>query len=271
MKNDNDILLEAEKLRKDFKIEAETEEDMLEERMSFLDRLNGLVRIILNDNTVSVYDALSEGNLQEWNKRRRSKLTRIKNFVVNNFRQSLYFILLFTITAFLVSEALNFYAIDGIISTKTYVKAILTEVCFIFLSGYRTETKAGLAWVTVLRAGIFSLMMFAISSQVILQGTKEIGNADSVQQQIVFIEEQIKEKEKNIKYFKEIGYPRNATRVTIEKQELVKKLITLKEKQAEGSNQQVSEIVKYKMYGKAFFRVILLFISVLITRRLFSF
>jgi len=271
MKNKDEILKEAKKLKQDFEIHSETEEDVLNEKMSFLDRLNDLVRIILNDNTVSVYDALSEDNLQEWNKRRKSNLYRIKSFISNNFRNSLYFLLLATITGFLVSEALNFYAVDGIISTKTYIKAILTEVCFIFLSGYRTETKAGLAWVSVLRAGVFSLMVFAISSQVILQGTEEISNTKSIQQQIIFIEKQIKEKEKDIEYFKNIGYPKNATRVTIEKQGLVKKLINLKEQQAKGSNEEVSKVVQYKMYGKAFFRVLLLFISILITRRLFSF
>jgi outer membrane lipoprotein-sorting protein len=271
MKNNDEILKEAEKLKQDFEIHSETEEDVLNEKMSFLDRLNSLVRVVLNDNTVSIYDALSEDHLQEWNKRKNSNLNRIKQFVANNFKNSLYFLLLATITCFLVSEALGFYAIDGIITTKTYVKAILTEICFIFLSGYRTKTKAGLAWLGVLRAGIFSLMVFAISSQVILQGTKEIGNTKSIEQQIVFIEKQITEKEKDIKYFKEIGYPRNATRVTIEKQGLVKKLIELKEQQAKGSNQQVSKIVEYKMYGKAFFRILLLFISVLITRRLYSF
>jgi hypothetical protein len=56
-----------------------------------------------------------------------------------------------------------------------------------------------------------------------------------------------------------------------ERDELVKKLISLKEKQAEGSNTEVSDLVRYKAYGNAFFRIILLLISILITRRLFSF
>ena len=39
---------------------------------------------------------------------------------------------------------------------------------------------------------------------------------------------------------------------------------TTKEQQAAGANVDVSELVRYKAYGKAFFRVLLLFISILI-------
>jgi hypothetical protein len=271
MKNNKEIIDQASKIKDNFEANIETQEDITNDKMNFLDQMNNLVHLILNDDTVSVYDVLTEKNLKMWNERRKSFWNKIKKFAVNNFRNLLYFSLLATITGFLISEALSFYAIDGVISTKTYIKAILTEVCFIFLSGYRTETKAGLAWVTTLRIGIFSLMMLVISSEVLLEGTKEIGNTSSISEQIIFIEQQIQEKEKDIKYFKEINYPRNVTRVTIERQELTQKLISLKEQQAKGSNEQVSKIVEYKMYGKAFFRVLLLFISVLITRRLFSF
>ncbi len=271
IRNGKEIANQIKKLRSDFEANIETEAEIVEEKLSFLDRLNKLVRLILDDDSISVYDALNEDNLKEWNKKRNNYWYRFKSFVFSNFKNSLYLLLLITITAFLVSEALGFYAIDGIVDTKTYIKAILTEVCFIFLSGYRTESKIGLVWVSVLRACIFSLMVFVISSQVLIQGTKEIGNVNSITQQITFIEEQIKEKEKNIKYFKEIGYKRNATRVTIEKQELVKKLLELKQKQAEGSNKEVSKLVEYRMYGRAVFRILLLFISVLITRRIFNF
>jgi hypothetical protein len=271
IRNGKEIVNQIKKLRSDFEANIETEEEIVREKLSFLDRLNKLVRLILDDDTISVYDALNEDNLKEWNKKRNNTWYRIKNFIFSNARNSLYLLLLITITAFLVSEALGFYAVDGVIGTKTYVKAILTEVCFIFLSGYRTETKIGLIWVGTLRACIFVLMMFVISNQVLLEGTKEISNTNTITQQIEFIEKQIEQKEKDIKYFKEIGYPKNATRVTIEKQELVKKLILLKDKQAQGSNEKVSKVVEYRMYGRAAFRVLLLFISVLITRRIFSF
>lgn len=269
--NEKEIIEESKRIKEDFEAKAETPEDISREKMNFLDKINHLVRLILNDDSVTVYDAFNEENLEAWKKNRSSKWRKFKTFIANNYRKFFYISLLITITGFLVSEALSFYAIDGIISKKTYVKAILTEICFIFLSGYRTESRAGLVWLGFLRTGIFVLMMFVISSQVLLKGTQQIENSNSVSQQIEFIEKQINQKEKDIKYFKEINYPKNATRVTIEKQKLISKLISLKEQQASGSNKEVSDIIKYKMYGKAFFRILLLFISVLITRRLFSF
>ena len=57
----------------------------------------------------------------------------------------------------------------------------------------------------------------------------------------------------------------------LEKEKLTTKLIKLKEKQAAGATQEVSELIRYKAYGKAFFRVLLLFISILVTRRIFYF
>lgn len=271
VENGKEILKQIQIIRNDYEAHTETEEEVLQERLSFLDRVNRLIRLILNDDSSSIYDALNEDTIKEWQKRRQSKVYKIKNFLKNNGRKLLYFLLLVTITGFLVSEALGFYAVDGFISTKTYVKAILTEICFIFLSGYRTKTKIGMVWVGVLRACIFTLMMFVISSQVLIQGTKEIGNTDAIQQQIVVIEEQIKEKKKDIEFFRKKNWPRNVARLTIEKKELANKLLDLKEQQAKGSNEKVSELVRYRMYGRASFRILLLFISVLITRRIFTF
>jgi len=243
--------------------------DEQEEDMRFLDKLNRLVQLILKDETFSVYTTLDAQSLKKWHQ---SRFTRaIKKLLFSNYQYTLYFILLATITGFLVSEALSFYAIDGLVSTKTYVKAILTEVCFIFLSGYRASTVLEKVWTSFLRGGIFILMMFVISSQTLDIGTKTISENENIAQQVVLIQEQIKEKEKDIEYFKSIKWPRNAARTTLEKQELVKKLIALKEAQASGKNEDVSEIERYKMYGRASFRVLLLLISVLITRRIFTF
>ena len=180
--------------------------------------------------------------------------------------------MLATITAFLVSEALSFYAIEGVVTTKTYVKAILTEVSFIFLSAYHTKGKLEAVWVNFLRAGIFCLMLFVISSQTFTIGTKNIAEIDSIQEQIVFVEQQIADKDKEIVYYRDVkNWPRNTRERILEKEELVKKLIKLKEEQAGGKNQKVSQVEKYKMYGRAVFRVLLLFISVLVSRRIFSF
>ena len=266
IRNGKEILRHIKDIKSSYEAQQVDEE---EESMSFLDKLNGLVRLILDDKSLSIYDALDEDRLEKWN---RSKVTRwLKKTVLGNFRNFLYFLLLGTITAFLVSEAVNFYAIDGVISTKTYIKAILTEVCFIFLSGYKANGKLQAAWVFALRSGVFALMMFVITSQTLSTGTKTISENTAIQEQIVLIQEQVAQKEKDISYFKEIGWPRNVARSTVEKEELVKKLVNLKEQQASGKNESVSEIEKYKMYGRAAFRILLLFITVLITRRLFTF
>lgn len=262
----NEILKFAKQMQSEYKA---AEVDQEEEEMRFLDKLNRLVQIILNDDSFSMYSNLEEDSLKTWHKKRFSRW--LKRTLFANTKNFLYFILLATITGFLVSEALSFYAIDGVLTTKTYVKAILTEVCFIFLSGYRSSDKLTMVWASFLRVGIFCLMMFVITSQALDVGTKTVSENEAIAQQIVLIEEQIKQKEKDIKYFQEIGWPRNAARTTIEKQELVKKLIKLKEEQAGGKNEDVSKREIYKMYGRAAFRVLLLFISVLITRRLFTF
>ena len=256
---------------KEIKSSYEAEQvDEHEEELSFLDRFNKLIRLILDDNSISVYQALDKESLERWNKKRFSRF--LKKLIIDNFRNVLYFLLLSTITGFLVSEALNFYSLDGIISTKTYVKAILTEVCFIFLSGYRASGKLQTVWVSVLRASIFCLMMFVISSQTLTIGTSTISEAEKIQDQVVLIEKQIAEKDKEIIYYRDVkNWPITTKQLIKEKDELVRKLVNLKEQQASGKNEDVSEVEKYKMYGRAAFRIILLFISILITRRIFSF
>lgn len=267
MKNDDEIVKKIQRLRDGYQVELE---DTQEETMSFLDEINDLIRSIFNDSSLSVYTVFSQENLDKW---RKSRFTRwLKNTVFGNIQKFLYFILLATITGFLVSEALDFYSIDTIIDTKTYVKAILTEVCFIFLSGYRAEGKLQMAGVTALRVGIFGLMLFAITSKTFIDSSKNTGNTNSVKEQIVLIQEQIDEKKKSITYYRDVKqWPVTTKQLIQEKDQLVTKLVSLKEQQAQGATQEVSELVKYKAYGKAFFRVLLLFISMLVTRRIFSF
>ena len=78
--------------------------------------------------------------------------------------------------------------------------------------------------------------------------------------------------EKEITYYRDVrNWPLTTKQLVNEKGILVNKLIDLKDKQASGKNQEISEVERYKMYGRAAFRIILLFISVLITRRIFSF
>jgi len=272
IKNGKEIVDQIKKIKNDYEANLETNESIIQEKLSFLDRLNKLVTLILNDESISIYDVLTQENIEIWNIRRNTFKYKVKSFLTKNLSNSLYLLLLLTITAFLVSEALGFYAIDGILSTKTYVKAILTEVCFIFLSGYRSNTKVELVLVGALRVSIFCLMMFVITSQVLLDGTKDIGNTDSITEQVELIENQIKEKEKNIIYYRDVKKWSITTKQLIkDKDVLVNKLLELKQEQGKGSNSQVSKLIKYRMYGRAIFRIMLLFISVLITRRIFKF
>lgn len=267
MKSNDEIVDKIKTLRESYKVElADTDE----ETMSFLDRINDLIRSIFNDSSLSVYNVFNQENLEKWKKQRFTRF--FKNLFAGNIKNVLYFTLLATITAFLVSEAADFYAIDGTITAKTYIKAILTEICFIFLSGYRSVGKWQTGAVVTLRASIFCLMLFAITSKTFIDSTKTTTSTSVIAQQVELLEEQISEKKKSIAYYKSLKkWPTTVKQLIIEKDDLVQKLIVLKEKQASGSTKEVSELVRYKAYGKAFFRVLLLFISMLITRRIFTF
>lgn len=265
LSNGRELLEHIKGMRADF----EAKPDVVESEMSFLDRLNRLVQLILNDDSFTVYSALDQKSMDNWKKKRFSRW--LKKTIVTNYKKTFYFAFLASITAFLVSEAVVFYADGNMVDFKTYIKAILTEVAFIFLSGYKVENWKERLWVNTLRAGVFSLMLFVISSQTIYNGTKFQGNSESVQAQVQLLEQQIAEKEKTIQFYIDKGWGNSVRKQTEDKNKLVEKLIALKEEQAKGSNEKVSNLVIYKSYGQAFFRVLLLFISVLITRRLFTF
>ena len=237
--------------------------------MSFLDRLNKLVQMILKDDSLTIYTALDQESLEKWKNKRFSRW--FKRTITANYKNTFYFLFLASITAFLVSEAVTFYADGNMADFKTYVKAILTEVSFIFLSGFKTADLKQKIWVNTLRAGVFALMLFVISSQTIMSGTKFSTNSSAIQEQIQILEVQIAEKEKTIQFYIDKGWGNNVRKQTEDKNKLVDKLLALKEQQAQGSNEKVSDLVIYKSYGQAFFRVLLLLISVLITRRLFIF
>lgn len=248
---------------------ARPEEDVVEAEMSFLDRLNKLSQLILNDDSFVIYKALDKESMEKWKKKRFSRW--LKKTIVTNYKNTFYFAFLASITAFLVSEAVTFYADGNVADAHTYVKAILTELSFIFLSGFVSKDWKQKLWVNTLRAGVFSLMLFVISSQTILSGTKVSTNSTAIAEQVQLLEQQIAEKEKTIQFYIAKGWGNSVRKQTEDKNKLVDKLIALKEQQAQGSNEKVSDQVVYRSYGQAFFRVLLLLISVLITRRLFSF
>lgn len=265
---DKELIEQADKIRKGFSSVMEDEE---EEQLSFLDEINSLVRIIFKDAPVDVYTVLKEGELEKWKKQKYRRLLK-KLLGSISIRGISYFILLVTITGFLVSEALPFYAVAGVIGTKTYIKAILTEVCFIFLSGYRCEGKLETVAVGVLRASIFCLMLFVITSATLTQGTNKMAEITNLDAQVRVLEKQIDSKEKEIQFYMDKDWGSNARQRILERDELSEKLMKLKQSQVEkGASKEASELVKYKMYGKAIFRLILMFISVLLTRRIFRF
>lgn len=265
---DEEIIQKIRNIQKNFK--AELEDSPEEDRLSFLDCINDLIRSIFNDSSVTVYDVFSKEELEKWKKKSFSR--KIKKIFFNNYKNTFYFLLLVTITGFLVSEALEFYSTNSILDTKTYIKAILTEVCFVFLSGYRPDDRIQRMGTNVLRVSIFCLMIFVITSKTFMDSAKNYSNTNVIQEQVLIIKKQIKEKEKDIRHYRDVKqWPNTIRQLTKERDELVKKLIELKEKQAAGATIEISELIRYKAYGNAFFRVILLFISILITRRIFSF
>jgi hypothetical protein len=260
------IVEKIEEIRKKFRTETVDEK---ETSVIFLDHIDGLIKKIFKDNDITVYDVFDKDFLEKW--KNRSVWKKIKNLVVSNGKSLFYFIFLTFITGFLVSEALLFYADEGVVNTKTIIKAILTEIAFVFLSGYRAIGKIETTAVSLLRVGVFSLMLFVITSKTFIDSSVFSGNADSVAVQVSILEKQIEEKERKINYYLEKNWPITVKQLSQEKDVLVNKILELKEKQAQGVTQNTSVLVKYKAYGNAFFRILLLFISVLITRRMFKF
>lgn len=268
MEEDKELLKQAERIRQGYK-SIETDEE--EEQLSFLDELNALVRHILKGEPIDIYTLLTPTELEKWKKAKTKR--HIKRLFSRIFNQSsLYFILLATITLFLVGEAIPFYAVAGVVVGKTYVKALLTEICFIFLSGYRAAGHIQIALVSILRVSMFCLMLFVISSEVSLEGARDVSKIGNIANRIERLETQIDKTEVDIERYRSINWPRNMTTSIRKREELEKQVQTLRSRQeTEGASENVSKLIEYKTYGKAAFRLILMFVSVLITRRLWKF
>jgi outer membrane murein-binding lipoprotein Lpp len=268
MDKKTEIIEEVERLREDYVSELEDER---EEQFTLIDRINNLIKMVFNDSSQDVYTTLNPEALEKWKK---AKLRRAISKFFSNFsiRKSLYFILLATITLFLVTEAVPFYAIGGEITAKTWLKAILTEVSFIFLSGYRTKGYIETGLVGLLRISIFCLMLFVISSEVALEGTRDISKIDNIASRIERLEKQVVKTEMDIQRYREINWPRNMTQSIRKREQLENQIQELRDLQVrDGASTEVAEILQYKMWGKAAFRLILMFIVVLVTRRIFKF
>jgi len=267
MNDDKKLYDRIENIRKKYKSKLV---DPNEVKLSFIDELNELIKGIFHDDPTTIYNALKPEELEKW-KRKRIRRGFARFF--KNFKPvtAFYWILLCAIIGFLVSEALPFYAVGAVIGAKTYVKAILTETCFVFLSGYRAVGKLQTSLVAILRVCIFCLMVFVISSDVTMRGVSAISEIDKIQEKIEFINAQIKSKDEVIEFYKEKGWGVNVRKQLDEKDKLVAELMELKNRQIDGKTADVSDQILYQTWGKAAFRIILLLISVLLTRRLFKF
>lgn len=262
--DNQEIIDSVDRIRRRFKSEVKRDPD--QPKLSFLDEINSLIRKIFRDSDLDVYDALSPEMLNKWKKRR---FRRFLNAI--DFQKVYLAILLFTITAFLVSQALPFYSINGVISFSSWVQAILTEICFIFISSYRAKGwfQTSLAYLS--RTVMFCLMLFVVSSETLMHGTNTINEIDVIAQKIELIEQQIKDKDELIEFYRSKGWGNTTKKQADEKAKLVEELIVLKNKQIEGKNKEVSDILQYKTWATALFRVVLMLMTVLISRKLFSF
>jgi len=266
-KDKDDILDAVSNIRSRFKTELE---DPNKAQLSFIDELNELIRKIFKDDPADVYTTLSPGELEKW-KKKRWRRWFAKKISGMNFRSGMYFLLLSIITGFLVSEAVSFYAVESLIASKAWIKAILTEICFIFLSGYCAVGWAQSAFVGVLRVSIFCLMLFVVTSDLAFKSVSTTAVSDNVSQQVELVEKQIKDTQETIEFYKKKGWGVSVNKHELEKRTLVEKLMKLKEEQGKGKTENVSKVVEYQAYGRAAFRILLMLISVLITRRLFKF
>src|SRR5574343_513147 len=103
-KDNEELITSVNKIRTRLKTEIENHDAA---HLSFIDELNELIRRIFKDDPTDVYTTLSPGELEKWKKIRfRRWLARTVSGM--NLRTGLYFLLLCTITGFLVSEAVSF-------------------------------------------------------------------------------------------------------------------------------------------------------------------
>lgn len=252
------LLDQAENIRKNY-VTYNLDQD--QEDFVLMDKINDLLSTIFNDNTITI------SYLFNPNKEKKYLWHRVKSSIIPKI---LPIILLLCITGFLVSEASVFYG-NGQATTGAYFKAILTEICFIFMSGYRASGYFEKLVAPLVRLGIVGLMLFVITSETFLNTKKDSQNTSILSDKVELINNQIKEKTKAIDYYLKKDWPITAKQLTAEKSKLEEELLKMKTDQQNGSNKEVSKLLEYKAYGNAFFRFLLLCISMLISRRNFRF
>ena len=252
------LLEQAKKIKKDYQVYDLDEE---KEEFTLMDRVNEMLSTIFGDDTITLENLFHP-----------SKETKYKWYLFKkNFLPKVFPLILLTcLTGFLVSEASLFYG-DGIRTPYAIFKAILTEVCFIFISSYRASNVLESVGSFFIRVGMVALMLFVITSETFLNTTKTVESTSVITDKVSLLEKQIDAKQKTIDMFLAKGWGISVNKHEAEKTQLEKQLLELKTEQQGGSNTAVSKIVEYKAYGNAFFRFLLLCVSMLISRRFFRF
>lgn len=234
--------------------------DQEQEDFLVLDRVNGIVKDILEDPEVELDYLFTEDKI----KKRNGFWSKVKKALPVITQSAL----LIAITSFLVKEAVSFYS-NGEPTLYSYYKAILTEVCFIFLASYQARSLLEKIVAPILRASLFLLMSFVISSQVILDSTKFSTSSTVVDNRVELIKKQIEDKQKTIDFYIGKGWAVSTNKHVKDKEKLQAKLDEVLSEQRSGLTGDVARVNTYKAYGNIAFRVIILMISMLISRRLF--
>lgn len=256
--DNNKLIDQAESIRKEY---VTYNLDQEREDMILLDRINDVLATIFEDNTITVAYLFSPDKEPKyiWHRFKTRVLPKVFPLA-----------LLFALTCFLISEASMFYG-DGVATPYAYFKAILTEVCFIFISAYRPSNWVEKLSASFIRLSMVALMLFVITSETFLNTTKTTENASVLSDRVIAIESQIEAKQKTIDFYLTKGWGYSVNKFENEKIKLEEQLSELKSEQQGGNTVDVSKIIEYKAYGNAFFRFILLCISMLISRRFFRF
>lgn len=250
---DQELEKKVESIRRDY---ITSTIDIKQENALLYHKIRDLVKSIFKDENVDVDHLFTEGEIR----------TRKMNSRITLAVQAA---LLISITAFMVIEAVAFYS-DGNPSGYSYFKAILTECCFIFMSAYRSDDFPEKYIAPIVRALLFTLMIYVISSGVITNFTMNSNNATVVDRRAEILESQIKDKQKTIDFYISKGWGNTTNRLVKEKDDLLRQLEKVQTDQQSGSTLTVMEAQKVKTYGNIAFRTLMLLVSYLISRRLFQ-
>ena len=241
---------EIEKFRKDYKVSTIDQET---ETVSIIERINKILFLIFNDSSVTIENSLKGITFDKIAKRRKVLLS-LKRIAVFSF--------LFSIVSFQIYESSSFYGSGA----YSIYKAILTELCFIYINQIRATTIINKVMVGTVRISIFILMLFVVSSEVITQSKTSINSNNMIDTRIEHLKEAIQEKNNTIEYYKKRDWAISVNKHEKEKSELNSELNELQNRKISGENSEMNRIEEYKLYGHIAFRIILMVMVIIITR-----